>query len=235
MKKQKHLYLVLVVLTSSLFFSCSAIHESINASADLSYAGNNNLYPHGHVGAPVAGTGGEFTLTQDLAKHPNNLSGPDSAMIANYADKNFVSLSEGINIMGKGWHEDEIPYETKNDFYYLELPLTVNYNTKFGNGKTLHVGLGPYVAWALFGHYSSQYTQVYNNVEDHGYYSFGGSNKFSAFDGGIRFTLGYSLSKKFDTYLSYDCGVSDIAINSPGTYDRINNRSFGINMAYRFK
>ena len=225
MKKTKLFRLVPIALISVFFMSCyitkDNIHKEVNASVDIStmhYSGSNIT-----SGATVGFNAG-FALTEDIENQAFNSKGKNTA-------HSFFSLKEGIEIAGKGTHENDFGgISSTNNIYYLELPATLNYNFKLSADNWLRTGLGVYLADAFYGHYSTNYGN--GDVESGRYRGFNTTDNFASFDYGLRAVTGLSVSKNIDLYISYDFVLYNVIVDN---YNKQHNRSIGLNISYRFR
>ncbi len=231
MKKSRYLSAKSIALVSILLASCSitknSIHKSINGSIDLSTASRSDA-PSVKTGQAI-GFNAAFSLTEDIPKHK-----PDSGHITGPIDNNFFSISGGLELAEKGYMDEGSGLKSVVNFYYMGIPVTINYNLKTNSGNMLRIGLGAYIAEALYGHYSTTYT---DGSGYSGTLEFNDSGGYRSLDIGLRAVAGYSLSKKVELYLSYDFGLYNAMQNYKAfnTHDYQRNRSISINVAYRFK
>lgn len=141
--------------------------------------------------------------------------------------KDFFTLSEGLEFIGKGNKEKFEGSKLTTSIYYLKLPVLLNYNYKIGaNGSYLHGGMGPYAAAALFGHYKSDAGKTTLH------FGSGDDKDFKRMDYGLAFNAGYVFLKKWDVSLGYDLGLRNL-LNSD--VDKQRNRTISFNIGYIFK
>ncbi|MBS1502054.1 MAG: PorT family protein [Bacteroidetes bacterium] len=141
----------------------------------------------------------------------------------------YFSLSEELELVAKGFSvapTNGVGSEADH-LYYLEIPVLVNYNMKLDGGHELRFGLGPYVAAALFGHYSGNY----GGTQSSGSLTFGSEGDYARTDYGVVLNAGFMITPKISVALNYDWGLRNIYAPGDNTY----NRSIGLNLGYRIK
>lgn len=131
-------------------------------------------------------------------------------------------IEGGLQFIGKGAKYDLGGAEGKIHLNYLEAPIYATYTYPVGPGR-LYGGLGPYFAYGIGG-----------KVEEGGFSasSFGVNNGgYKRFDAGLGIEAGYQY-KLFSFTLTYDLGFVNVAYS--GQDYTAHNRSFGVNVGYRF-
>ena len=149
-----------------------------------------------------------------------------------------VSLQPSLLLSGKGdrhsgpgWNNTTSTI--KHRFYYLELPLLINYAFAINKSKIL-VGAGPSLAWGVSGH-DRLYTD--NNL-DFDFNAFDGY--FKRFDAGI-FCQAAFRKKAIQASAFCNLGITNIYNNdnpniTPGLPHLVwKNSVVGISLAYLFK
>ncbi len=140
-------------------------------------------------------------------------------------------LSEGLEYVGKGGKEKNGTTVTRTRLNYLEVPVMVNYYARIGKSQSAyHVGLGPWVSYALSGKFK---TTGQNDVA----VTFGSTGDFARMDYGAGFKAGVRFNKKWDVSLGYDLGMRNLlgtqgAINDG---DKAKTRNISLSLGYWFK
>lgn len=225
------------------------MHEEAVASLDDSRFHNtgpsfSDYRPTGEVGenigylvseAFVTGMGNNSRisgLSNQMYNHPNpwsgNASDRENYYFASPSKGNYLSLSEGLQFVGKGGGEKFNGDKSTTSIYYLKLPVMINYNFNVAGDNYVHAGLGPYAAAALFGHIKTGSEKVslhFGNDEQ--------SDDFKRMDYGLTIGAGYTFLKNWDVSLGYDLGLRNVF---PGNEDdKSRTRSFSLNIGYIFK
>lgn len=188
-----------------------------------------------NMGIPGRSDPRKFDQPDPLGEPDNGPSDGNKAGFANFlimrpapAPNSWFTISEEPQFVGKGFEQDAGGGDTENDhLYYLEVPVLINYNTKLANNHEFRVGIGPYAAVGLFGHYSS----TFQGQTMSGSLKFGSNQDYTMMDYGAVINVGYQICPKVDLSLNYDLGLRNI--NDPA--DKVYNRSFGLNIGYRIK
>lgn len=156
-----------------------------------------------------------------------------------YTLSDLFSIEGGLllNSMGCRVDEDVDPLfgggHTEGSItpYYLTIPVLLKANFKIGNVQAF-AGVGPYVAFGLFGNSKSTYTSVDGASETTHYkVHFGENGHFNTVDFGIRAKAGIELDK-INLGLFYGQGL----INANPWYNSrdhsIKNSVFGLTLGY---
>ena len=231
------------------------IHHDAQVSVDIAtghFKGNSTFETHQKPGVNVgylmsepfaiavsgnSGSGSQFDQADPYALQP--AGGPSDG--AKQAAVNwrtvhppvapppagYFTLSEGLELVGKGFKTTDQAGTESDALYYLELPVLVNYNMKVNGDHELRFGLGPYAAAALFGHYSGNFGGMHTS----GSLKFGPTADYNRMDYGLVLNAGYMICPKVSLSLNYDLGLRNIY--SPE--DKIFNRSVGLSLGYRIK
>jgi hypothetical protein len=142
--------------------------------------------------------------------------------------KGFISLGEGLELAAKGSKANFSGNTDVDRLFYLEVPLTAQYNYRIGQNSLLYAGLGPYAAAGLFGYSKSTYQGQTMNTP----IKFQSSQDFARMDYGAVFKAGFFFMRKWDLSLNYDLGLRNL---TPGSDDKAHNRTISLNLGYRFK
>ena len=247
-----------ILITSSI--GCTELHQMAEASLDdnrISYKGpspyppplgsqnenfgyliledfiNDIFWPFTDLFYDDAGSNTAYDPSNyDAGNRPflqSNFVGPKTPPKG--TTKRSLMLSEGLEYIGKGGKEKAGTATTTTRLNYLEVPILLNYYGRIGNSKNAyHVGLGPWVAYALSGKFKStgQSAVAIN---------FGSSGDFTRADYGAGFKAGVLFSKKWDVSLGYDLGMNNLlatkgAINDG---DKGKTRNVSLSIGYWFK
>jgi Outer membrane protein beta-barrel domain len=258
MKKSIFSLLVTCLIMAALMLStagCRELHEMAEASLDDNHLDHSGPSPY----PPALGTPAEniaYLWLEDLTLYLfpwmedyfDNSYAPSSDFAYSHgpyyqpfgllpdsnhiAHRHFsVSLSEGLEYVGKGGKESDNGTITITKLNYLEVPVLINYNYTLPEGKeTLHAGIGPYVAMAISGKFKSNNGQT-TAVK------FGNSGDFNRMDDGLQFKAGCLFVKKWDVSLGYDWGLKNLLALPGGANDGDKGkiRSLSLNLGYQFK
>jgi hypothetical protein len=255
MKKNILLTAAALSAASLLFSGCQAskrMHDDAEASVDIAtgnYKGDSRFATHQkpnvNVGWLITETfltsGGSFATGSgfDQTDSQDGLpaGGPsDGTKQGGYhfmlrpavaVPSGYFTLSEELELVGKGFKTTDDAGSETDDLYYLELPVLVNYNMKISGGNEFRIGLGPYAAAGIFGHYSG----LYSGMHTSGSIKFGPNADYNRMDYGLVLNAGYMITPKISASLNYDLGLRNIY----SADDKIFNRSFGLSVGYRIK
>lgn len=145
---------------------------------------------------------------------------------------NFLSLSEGLQLVEKGYKTTVDNRQHSTSLYYAEIPVLINYNYAVNKGNYLYAGVGPYVAAGLFGKFKS--TNQGQTKTTSVIFGSGNNADYKRMDYGVSFKLGYNFLKTWDIFFDYDYGLSNINPATDNGLGNIMNRSMGLNVGYRF-
>jgi Outer membrane protein beta-barrel domain len=114
---------------------------------------------------------------------------------------------------------DSILNSDKVKLNYLKLPLIFSFSLPQVVDGKLSIEFGPYIAYAISGSYSSSYgnntgSSVYNfktNIADTDSRT---GVKFSHYDYGLNFRMGYELSFGIMIHAAYELGLHDVVNNT---------------------
>jgi hypothetical protein len=114
---------------------------------------------------------------------------------------------------------------TRNNLYYLELPVFLSYVFSIQNQLGIRAHAGPTVSLGLWG------SQIDNNGNKSAMFT---DSKFRRFDAGFCFGGGLEYRQVYFGF-NYDVGLYNLAQKgSPYDYDHIKNRALMISMGYYF-
>ncbi len=175
-------------------------------------------------------TGNVYTLSNYDSGDLPNING----YLGNYdvnAEKKprwCLMLVDGLSYVGKGAKEKDGTATTTTHLNYLEVPILATYYARIGKTQNaLHVGAGPWIAYAINGKFK---TTGQNTVD----VKFGKNGDFTRMDYGAGFRAGILVSKKWDVTLGYDMGINDL-IGTPGAPndgDKAHSQNFSLSIGY---
>lgn len=200
-----------ILLSTSLF----AQKVNINAGFNMSTYSNlqtfsPKLKPGFHVGASL-----DYTLS--------DLFSIEGGLLLNSMG---CRADEDVDPLFGGGHTEESITP-----YYLTIPVLLKANFKIGNVQAF-AGVGPYVAFGLFGNSKSTYTSV-NGVSETTNYkvNFGENGHFNTIDFGIRAKAGIELDK-INLGLFYGQGLINAVPKLHDSDSSIKNSVFGLTLGY---
>lgn len=161
-------------------------------------------------------------------------------------------LQPGALYSAKGFKQKDSWFANQgNEFKvkvsYLELPVNFLYKPELGIGKLL-IGAGPYIGYGTGGKWESESDVLIGDIiiENHGDVifkddvmkgEFGNYLYGKSLDYGANFLIGYEFLNSLSVQFNIQQGLADLQpdINGVNDDDKLNNKSFGISVGYRFK
>lgn len=136
-----------------------------------------------------------------LLSHPKGYkshAGYNIGMLGEYSfsdSKDSWYISPSLLFSAKGWKDrvgddvDANSYDWNCNVYYMELPVLIGYKYYVNERMKLSFGLGPYLAYGLFG---NSKIDIEDSVDDNNIFS---SGAYKRFDYGIKTYVGVDFSK----------------------------------------
>jgi hypothetical protein len=152
-----------------------------------------------------------------------------AGVIADFKISEKINFQPGLQISGRGGQFTSTLFNATRElrFYYLEMPLVVNYNIPVGKNKVF-IGAGASLAYGLSG--KDKQTYFTRNPFE---------NEFRKFDAGIIARAGFRR-KNIQASVIYNFGVANIWDNDnpnlpPGQTTDCRNNMISFSAAYFFK
>ncbi len=168
-------------------------------------------------------------------------------VIGEYSFNDYFALASELAFVQRGTKAKESQKEenwsfsgkNKININYLQIPINAKLSYPINDNFSIFGFAGPYVAFALSGKISAEYTETYYGETESDKISekikFGsneGEDYLKRFDFGLNFGVGTEYKGCF-LKAQYDLGLSNISVYSEEGA-KIKNRNFGISIGYMF-
>ena len=194
------------------------------------------------------GLQGGINMASINANAPQNFDGGSQAhatfqfgVTVDYLFQTF-NVQSGVLLTGKGntsttvqnliSNGSPVPYYQTNstNVSYIEVPVNLLYKHSLRAG-TLYFGAGPYVAYALWGSYSSKIdmNEYYKRASSTSI-SFGnGTDQLRSFDYGVNVVANFVMNNRLKLGLNYGLGLNNVSNSGLTSQNRVASLVIGYN------